>query len=140
MDTGAESPGGRSRGVERAARAVAVVVGVMFVVLGLWAFAAPRSFFDAVAVFEPYNQHFLRDIGAFQIGLGAVLLFGAYLRDALLVALSGVAVGAIFHAASHVIDRDLGGDPQTDIPFVVIVALVLVAAAIARAATAPRDG
>jgi hypothetical protein len=34
----------------------------------------PRSFFTALAAFEPYNQHFIQDIGAFQIGLGAVLL------------------------------------------------------------------
>jgi hypothetical protein len=30
----------------------------------------PHSFYDNVATFEPYNRHFLHDIGAFTIGLG----------------------------------------------------------------------
>ena len=39
----------------------------------VWALAAPKLFFESVATFEPYNQHFVEDLGAFQIGLGAVL-------------------------------------------------------------------
>lgn len=58
-------------------RGVALVVGVGFVALGLWAMVGPRSFFDAVAHFEPYNQHLLQDVGAFQVGLGVVLLLGS---------------------------------------------------------------
>jgi hypothetical protein len=116
-----------------AARGIAVVGGLLFVGFGLWAFAAPRSFFDTVAVFEPYNAHFIRDIGAFQVGLGAVLLLATWWRDALLVALSGVAVGAAFHVVSHIIDRDAGGDPATDIPFFALIALLLAGGAVARA-------
>ena len=55
----------------RLPRAVAVILGVAFVALGGWAMVDPRSFFAALAAFEPYNQHFLQDIGAFQVGLGA---------------------------------------------------------------------
>jgi hypothetical protein len=42
---------------------------------GASAFAAFRSFYDNIATFQPYNRHFLHDIGAFTIGLGAVMLF-----------------------------------------------------------------
>jgi hypothetical protein len=49
----------------------------VFLVFGAWAFADPESFFDEVATFEPYNQHLIQDVGAFQIGLGAVLLIAA---------------------------------------------------------------
>ena len=55
-------------------RVVAVVGGAGFVAVGVWAMLDPRSFFEAAARFEPYNQHFLQDIGAFQVGLGIVLL------------------------------------------------------------------
>ncbi len=91
-------------------RAVAIVVGIGFMALGLWAMVDPRSFFDALATFEPYNQHFLQDVGAFQIGLGVVLLLaGLSLRaDGLTVVLIGVGVGAALHTVSHVVGRDLG--------------------------------
>ena len=111
-------------------RAVALLGGAGFVALGAWAMVAPRAFFDTVARFEPYNQHFLQDIGAFQIGLGVVLLLAAAAAraDALAVALLGVGVGAACHALSHLIGRDLGGNPQTDIPtFTVMAVLLLVA-------------
>ncbi|MDQ4143357.1 MAG: hypothetical protein M3198_06370 [Actinomycetota bacterium] len=116
----------------RFARVVAIGAGVMLVAFGAWAFFSPRSFFDTVATFEPYNRHFIHDIGSFQIGLGAVLLLSAYLRDALLVALSGVAVGSVFHFVSHLIDRDIGGKPASDLPLFAVLALVLVAAAFSR--------
>jgi len=118
-------------------RIVALVGGVAFVALGLWAMVDPLSFFDALAVFEPYNQHFLQDISAFQVGLGAVLLLASTPRaDALAVALVGVGVGAALHVVSHVIGRDLGGTPETDIPaFAVMAILLLVAGGLRWTAT-----
>jgi hypothetical protein len=115
-------------------RAVALLGGAGFAALGAWAMLAPRAFFEAVARFEPYNQHFLQDIGAFQIGLGAVLLLAgvAVRADALAVALLGAGVGAAFHLLSHLIGRDLGGTPQTDIPTFALMALLLLAAGVVR--------
>lgn len=102
----------------RGPRIVAVVAGGSLVGLGLWAMAGPRSFYDAIATFEPYNQHFLQDVGAFQIGLGAVLLLA--LRrpplGGLAVALLGVGIGMAAHTLSHVLGIELGGKPATDIP------------------------
>src|SRR5215217_285415 len=87
----------------------------------------PHSFFDAVATFEPYNRHFLQDIGAFQVGLGAVLLLAVVPRaDALAAALVGV--GAALHAVSHMVGHDLGGTPETDIPLFTALALLLLVA------------
>jgi hypothetical protein len=50
--------------------------------VGIWAAAAPRSFYDDfpgtsswVAPLGPYDEHLVRDIGAFQLGLLAVVLF-----------------------------------------------------------------
>jgi hypothetical protein len=114
-------------------RVVAGAAGVVLVGLGLWAFTDPGSFYDAVATFEPRNDHFVRDIGAFQIGLGAVLLLALVWRDALTVTLVGVGVGTGFHAVAHVLDRDLGGSPATDIPTFAIVAVLLLVAGARRA-------
>ena len=111
-------------------RVVAVVGGAGFVAAGVWAMLDPRSFFEAVARFEPYNQHFLQDIGAFQVGLGIVLLLAGLSgrADGLTVALVGVGVAAALHTVSHLVGRDLGGVPGRDIPtFAVIAAILLVA-------------
>ena len=111
-------------------RVVAIVGGAGFVTLGVWAMVDPRSFFEALARFEPYNQHFLQDIGAFQVGLGAVLLLAGLSgrADSLTVALIGVGVAATLHTISHLVGRDLGGAPGREIPaFAVIAAILLVA-------------
>lgn len=111
-------------------RVVAAVGGGFFLAVGLWAMVAPRSFFDALATFEPYNQHFLQDIGAFQIGLGAVLLLAVLTRlDALAAALGGVGIGSAAHVVSHAVGTDLGGTPAMDIPVFTVLTLVLLAAA-----------
>ncbi len=117
---------------------MALAAGAAFVAFGTWAFLAPRSFFDTVATFDPYNEHFLHDIGAFQIGLGAVLLLGALIDDALAAVLWGVGAGNVVHVVSHIIDRGEGGNPARDIPFFAVVSLVLLAAAAAR--TRPPPG
>jgi len=119
---------------DRIPRAVAIVGGVTFIAVGVWAMVDPRSFFEAVATFEPYNQHFVRDLGAFQIGLGAVLLLAGIpsRADGLTVALLGVGVGAALHTVSHIVGRDLGGSPETDIPLFGAMAVLLLAAGASR--------
>lgn len=115
-------------------RTVTLIGAAFFVAFGLWAFLAPQSFFDQLAMFEPYNVHFLHDIGAFQVGLGAVLALAAFPErlDGLAAALLGVGIGALVHTVGHVIDSDLGGSPTTDIPTLGILAVVLLVAGVAR--------
>lgn len=75
------------------------------------------SLFKVAATFDPYNQHSIQDIGAFQIGLGAVLLLAAaFPREGLAVALFGVGFGSGAHVISHIVGRDLGGTPIPDRP------------------------
>jgi hypothetical protein len=115
-------------------RGVGVIAGIFFLAFGLWAMIAPGSFFQAVAAFDPYNQHFVQDIGAFQIGLGAVLLLAGIpaRADALAVALIGVGVGSAAHTLSHVLGRDLGGKPNVDIPLFAVLSVLLLAAGVVR--------
>ncbi|MBF8290260.1 MAG: hypothetical protein HW391_1228 [Chloroflexi bacterium] len=120
----------RSTVVNLVPRVVAIGGGAGLVLLGAWAMVDPNSFFEVLARFEPYNQHFLQDIGAFQIGLGMVLLLAGLLvrPDGLTVALLGVGVGAALHAVSHVLGRDLGGVPERDIPSFAVLAAALLTA------------
>jgi len=124
----------RTSRVAKYSRGIAIGAGAFFVLAGIMAMASPRSFFDSFATFEPYNQHFVQDIGAFQIGLGAVLLLAAFSQraDALSAALIGVGIGSAAHVVSHVGGHDLGGKPATDIPMFIIVSILLLAAGIAR--------
>ena len=107
---------------------VALGVGLALVIFGLWAFFSPRSFFDSVATWRPFNKHFLHDIGAFQLGIGATLLLAAKRNDALFVALAGAGIGLAVHFISHLMDQDLGGKSTDPILFGVLAAVVLAAA------------
>lgn len=111
---------------------IALVVGaIAFLVPGVWAFVAPVGFADTVATFDPYNRHYLHDLGAFQIGVGVAALVALRWRDGAVVALSAFFAAAGVHAVSHFIDRDLGGraaDPYA----LSVVALVALVALVAR--------
>jgi hypothetical protein len=104
-------------------RVVVALVAVFFVALGVWALLSPLTFYEQLATYPPYNKHLFHDVGAFQVGIGATLLFALFRRDALQVALLGTSVGTVLHAISHIVDRDLGGE-STD-PFL-LSALALV--------------
>lgn len=126
---------------ERAARSgrgyawIAAVAGaVFFLAGGLWAMVDPEGFYDTLATYEPYNQHFIQDIGAFMIGLGAVLALAAArpLGDALAIALLGVGIGSGAHVISHAVGHDLGGTPEVDIPFFSILTVLLITAGMLR--------
>lgn len=112
------------------AAGVAGLAGVLHLGVGLWAFLAPASFYQIVATFPPYNQHFLHDVGAFLVGIGAALLAALVWRDALFVALLAGTVAAALHWISHLRDHQLGGsatDPWTLGAFALLLLVALVA-------------
>jgi hypothetical protein len=86
-----------------------LVVGGAVTLFGLWPYLFPLSFFKAIATYQPYNEHFLHDAGAFLAGLGVALLAAAKWRDGLTVALVANAAAAVLHALGHIQDRNLGG-------------------------------
>ncbi len=100
-----------------------------FLAFGLWPFLDAQSFYDEVADFEPYNPHFLHDIGAFQIGIGATLAAALWRRtDAIFAALAGAGAGASFHSIAHIRDHGMGG-AGTDPYIQGLVAVLLLAGA-----------
>jgi hypothetical protein len=121
----------------KVARGIAVAVGATFLLSGLWAFLAPQSWFDNIGNYPPYNKHFVHDLGAFQIGLGGMALLSLLWKAPLLAALAANAVAAIFHLASHLIDRDLGGR-STDPLLLGIFALLILWGAFSAAEPAPK--
>jgi hypothetical protein len=117
-------------------RWAAIAGAALFILPGAWAFADPASFYDNVALFPPYNRHLLHDVGAFQLGLGTALVLGLAGWSGLRVALTAVAVAAVLHTVSHVVDRELGGRDADPLALGAL-AVVLVAAAVA-AGVRPR--
>ena len=109
---------------------VACAIGAgFFLVTGAWSFFAPKSFYDTVAPWPPYNAHFLRDGGSFELGLGIALLIMLFTRRGAVAALAGAAAGAVAHAFSHVIDYGDGGR-STDPYGLGLFAVILAAATV----------
>ncbi|MEX0682246.1 MAG: hypothetical protein WD904_06155 [Dehalococcoidia bacterium] len=107
---------------------VAAGFGLFTLALGIWAIVDTTSFYDNIAEFPPYNRHFLHDVGAFQIAVGAGLLFALIWQgDAVLAALGGAAVGGTAHWIAHVVDEDLGG--RSSDPYALGVVALLLAVA-----------
>lgn len=105
---------------------VVAAFGLVTLALGIWALVDTMSFFDNVAEWPPYNRHFIHDIGAFQVGLGAALLFAlVWQGDAVLAALGGGATGGALHAIVHITDEEFGGR-DLDPYLLGVVALILV--------------
>ncbi len=111
---------------------IAAFGGVVLVVFGLWAMIGPSSFFEQVARFEPYNQHLIQDVGAFQLGLGAVLLLALRYSDSLASGLLGVGIGSSAHVVSHAVGTDLGGTPAFDIPALALLSGALLVGGVMR--------
>ena len=115
-------------GIGRLTSAVCAIGAAFFLITGGWAFFAPQSFFDVLAPWPPYNEHFLHDAGSFQLGLGVGLLVTLFARGAL-AGLAGAAAGATVHTISHVIDYGDGGK-STDPWGLGVLAAALVAATV----------
>jgi hypothetical protein len=113
-------------------RSLIGLAGLLLLGAGLWAMLAAESFFAVIATYPPYNAHFIHDIGAFQLGLGACLVLALVVADAPLLALIGNAIGAAAHFVSHLVDRNLGGQPSDPVT-IGLFALLLVALTVWRA-------
>jgi PPOX class probable F420-dependent enzyme len=87
--------------------AITALLGTLTAVIGVWCLVDPGSFAKSVGFEE--HEHFLHDIGAFQLGLGVTLLLALIWSDALATALAGFLVANTVHTVNHVMDLDLGG-------------------------------
>jgi PPOX class probable F420-dependent enzyme len=90
-------------------RAVTGLLGLIAAAVGVWALGWPAAFSDTVD-FAP-NQHFVHDVGAFQLGIGATLVLALIWADAAACALAGYVIAGVAHTTVHAVDADLGGSP-----------------------------
>lgn len=114
---------------ERFINGALIAALIAFALGGTWAFVDPRSFYDELALFPPYNEHLFHDVGAFQLGLGVVAALALARRDGREIALWGLAAAAVVHTVGHAIDSELGGR-DSDVPLLGGLAIVLVIAAV----------
>ncbi|MFI6390143.1 hypothetical protein [Nonomuraea sp. NPDC050540] len=84
-----------------------VVSALYTLYFGVWMWGWPREFAEFVNY--PNHVHFLHDLGAFHLGIGVALLVALIWRDAILVALVGLAAASLIHTVNHTIDSHLGG-------------------------------
>ena len=107
--------------------------------LGLAAFFVPRGFYDAVATFPPFNDHFLRDIGSFYLPLGVVMVIAAGRRGWRVPVLAFAVGHHALHTLSHLIDAEDAEEAHVGVLTVVgIFALTVLFAWLLRAALAER--
>lgn len=85
-------------------RFVVILNGFANLLSGLVLLLAPQWFFNTVADYQPFNRHFLGDVGAFILPLGVGLLIAARhpLKYRALIGLA--ALGNILHVANHLYD------------------------------------
>lgn len=99
-----------------------LILAAMQALVGTWALSAPRAFYDGfplpghawIALLPPYNEHLVRDVGAFNLALTVVLGAAALTLDRTMirVALLALAVFAVPHAVFHA--GHLAGFPPAD--------------------------
>lgn len=132
MDGMISSSGGltRDRRHMRRLRGGLLLLAAMALLPGVWGTLWPRSFFDDfpgagnawAAAFPPYNEHLVRDVGAFYLGYGVLLLGAAVVtrRRLVQVALVAWVAATVPHGVFHL--RHLG---ELDTAQAVLKAVVL---------------
>jgi hypothetical protein len=88
-------------------RAGLVFLAVTQVAAGVWGVMVPRSFYDDapwVAMLPPYNEHLVRDVGAYNLALGVVLAAAAVIMERRLAAtaVAGYLTFTVPHFVFHV--------------------------------------
>jgi hypothetical protein len=103
--------------VKITARAAALaVLAASGIVVGAWATPFPRSFYDDFPGFGrawvspsgPYNEHLVRDVGAFYLALALVAVLAIVWRDRRTTLLAGAAWATFStpHLAYHLVHLD----------------------------------
>jgi hypothetical protein len=105
-----------------------VVAGAYHLALGAFMVVAPRTFFDEIAAYGPYNDHYIRDLASFYLAMGVALVIAAGRRSWQVPVLFFCLLQYALHVLNHVWDVS-DADP-TWIGPVNLVVLVLIGAAL----------
>lgn len=72
--------------------------------LGLWMLLAPRSFYDALGPFGPFNDHYVRDVSTWHLAFGGALAVAVRRPSWRVPLLAFAAAQFALHAVNHVAD------------------------------------
>ena len=117
-----------------------IAAGALYLVVGVLAFLVPGTFYTELAAYPPENQHFIRDVGTWNVALGIAALYAAgraaWRRPMLWI----VAIQYALHTISHAIDAgDTDPEWQSWLALVTFAIGTVVLAALAFRAPAPPD-
>lgn len=121
------------------ARVAAAAVAVFYLATSAGAFVDPELFFREIGPFPPYNKHFLRDLGAFGIGVGLAALVAAARRAGDAAVMAAVAATSVLHLLSHAIDVGDSGHAARDLPLLAVVLAASATAAFGMRSRHPRE-
>ena len=125
-------------------RVALVVIAAGSGLVGIWALAAPLSFYEDfpgagrvwVAVDGPYNEHLVRDVGALNLALAFVAAFALVTGSVLVARAAGGA--ALVYGVPHLLYHALNTDPfDTGDVVAMLVSLTMAALAGLVALAAP---
>ena len=111
-----EQPAGRAQARTDIVTAVLLVVGAIQILTGITALAVPGGFYDAIAGYPPENEHFIQDLGSWQIALGAIALSGARRQDWRVPLLGLIGLQYALHTIPHILHVG-DSDPSWHGPF-----------------------
>ena len=89
---------------ERTVRRVLVATALFHLAVGLWQVFGTESFAEAVASFDGFNEHDLRDFATFYLALGILLLVVSRRPEWRFPVLTLAALQYALHTVNHAID------------------------------------
>ena len=137
MDTGRSR---QSLLARAAVRPALLAFGAYHLGLGIWMVLGPRSFYEKVAPYGSFSDHFVRDLATFYLALGAVQLVAAARRRWQLPVIAFTAIQYALHALNHLWDiGDTHPRSKGVVNFVVIALLAAGSWWLLRAAAQEED-
>ena len=109
-------------------RPLLALVGAYHLALGAVMVLAPRTFFNDIATYGAYNDHYIRDVASFYIALGAVLLVAVARTSWQVPLLAFATLQYVLHVINHlwdVGDTDPGWIGPVNVVSLALIAVVL---------------
>lgn len=103
-DARREADRAHGRAARLALRPLLVAAGAYHLLLGLFQAVAPEQFFEKIASYGAYNDHYLRDTATFYLALGIVLMVAAVRRSWQVPVLAFTVVQYLLHVVNHIVD------------------------------------
>jgi hypothetical protein len=92
------------RATRLALRPLLLIAGAYHVALGAFMVIAPRTFYEEIGPFGPYNDHYVRDIASFYLAMGVCLLLAVGRRSWQVPVLFLCLLQYALHVLNHVWD------------------------------------